>query len=325
MGWRQPVGFVAVTLALAACGPMANTQSTRHESLPPSSTTTSPHGSTSKVNLAGGPSSSSGGSSRPLTTTSPKPSSSVVSAPQPATPGTYTYDQSGSFSALGYTQQYPPQGTEVADSASAQAAGTWSQLWHSYLDTRQPPSDTTFLINATGIAITSEVIRMAAGGQSITFTCSFASPVEVADWPPTVGHQFSGSGNCTSPNNSYGSFTATLNGSINGTQQTSIGGAPTTAYTTSTTVTTSGSVTSTDTETDWLDPGLDLDLYQSSKESGSLRRRAVQLDHHTHTHVNSPQLTPTKGSRQWLGTDRSFSSSSILPVDTKAEPEPSQP
>lgn len=187
------------------------------------------------------------------------------SGPTPTTPGTYRYTQSGSFTALNSTQNVPAQGTIVVDAAAPQGAGSWTQVWHSYVDPNQPPSDTTFSITPSGVAIVSEVIRM--GGQ--TFTCTFATPLLVVDWPPTVGHQFSGSANC-------GSFTVQASGSISGTQQTSVGGSPVTAYVVTTNVTTSGSVSSTSTETDWLDPVHNLDVRQQSQEKGTYQGIAFQ-------------------------------------------------
>lgn len=200
-------------------------------------------------------------------TAAPGGSSAQPPADAPPSPGTYSYTQQGSFSALGQSQSFPPQGTDVIDPASAQGAGSWTQVWHTYVSSSQPPDDTTFAITPAAVSITSEVIRMAAGGQTITFSCSFASPVQILDWPPTVGHRFSGSATCSSPNN--GSFSVSVSGNVSGTQSTSIGGAATTAYVVSTTVTTSGSVVSSSTETDWFDPVSRLDLYTKSQENGT--------------------------------------------------------
>ncbi|HAM02725.1 MAG TPA: hypothetical protein DCQ30_10960 [Acidimicrobiaceae bacterium] len=161
----------------------------------------------------------------------------------------------------------PAQGTIVVDAASPQGAGSWTQVWHSYIDPSQPPSDTTFSITPAGYAVVSEVIRMA--GQ--TFTCTFTSPMLVVNWPPTVGHQFSGAANC-------GSFTVQASGSITGTQQTTVGGSSVTAYVVTTNVTTSGSVSSTSSETDWVDTVHDLDVRQQSHEKGTYQGVAFQSD-----------------------------------------------
>lgn len=238
-------------------------------------TTTAAAGTTAPTVARGAGPSSSGSTTAP--TTAPVSSTTVPSASggqgsptlAPPAPGTYTYDQQGTISALGSSQSFPPRGTDVIDPPSSQGAGRWTQVWHSYLATSQPPDDTTFSVIPTGLSITSEVIRMSEGGQTITFDCSFSAPVQILDWPPTVGHRFSGSGNCTSPNNSYGSFTVELSGSVSGTKSTSIGGAPTTAYVISVSATTSGSVNSTSTETDWFDPVSRLDLYTTTQEKGT--------------------------------------------------------
>jgi hypothetical protein len=266
------IGIVVLVLALAGCGSAgAKATSNNHQPAATGGSTTSSSeataaGQTPSTSTGGGSSSSSGhGQSSTPSSTSPP----AATGPGPAATGTYTYDQSGSLTAGGSSQQFPPQGTIVVDAASADGADSWIQVWHSYLDTSEPPSNTTFATTPSGIAITSEVIQMSADGQTISFTCAFSSPVQVIDWPPTVGHQFSGSTKCTSPNNSYGSFTVSLSGSVSGTQPTSDGGSPATAYVVSTKATTSGSVTSTTTETDWFDPGPDIDLYQSSQQSGN--------------------------------------------------------
>ena len=271
-GAFAPALVAVVALASAGCssGAARNLGDRASSALSTTSSTaaagTSAGGATTTT-VAGGPQ---GGSKQAATS----PAGSGTSAggsggPSPAAPGTYAYAQSGSFSALGSTQSLPPQGTDVVDPAGAEGAGSWSQVWHTYLDSNEPPDDTTFAISPSGIAITAEVIRMSAGSQTFTFTCTFSSPVEVIDWPPTVGHQFAGTGDCTSPGNADGSFSASVSGSVSGTQSTSIGGSPTTAYVVSTKVTTSGAVDSTSTETDWFDPGPDLDLYTTSQESGS--------------------------------------------------------
>jgi len=273
---RHLAGFLAVSLALAGCGSAAKIASSRRQTASSHSTTSSTlapaSGESSTSTTEAGSPATSGRASSSTATTNPPPG--PAGGPQPAATGTYSYDQTGCFSESSTSncstaQQYPAQGTDVVDAATTQGPGSWTQVWGSYLDTSQPPSSTTFSITPSGIAIASEVIRMSADGQSVTFTCSFPSPVEVLDWPPTVGHQFSGSGTCTSTDNSYGSFTVRVSGSINGTEQTSIGGSPTTAYVISTTAQTTGSVTSTTTETDWFDPGPDIDLYESSQQSGS--------------------------------------------------------
>jgi hypothetical protein len=262
---------VACIIVLGACGSSPKASSAHHGRPAPagSSTTTAPGAAGAGPASAPGTPAVSSAPSRPTTTTAVPSKGPSMSSPTPPEPGTYTYSQQGGVSALGSTQSFPPQGTEVIDAPSAQGAGSWTQVWHSYLSSSQPPDDTTVAIAPSGISIVSEVVRMAAGGQTITFTCTFSAPIEVIDWPPTVGHQFAGSGSCSSPNNSYGSFTVNVHGTVSGTQATSIGGAPTTAYVISTDATTSGAVVSSSSETDWFDPASRLDLYVKSQESGT--------------------------------------------------------
>ena len=186
------------------------------------------------------------------------PGRSTAAGPTPAQPGTYRYSQSGSFKAGVSSQSVPAQGNVVVDPPTAESPGSWSQVWHSYVDPSQPPSDTTFVIAPTGIAITAEVIRMSG----ITFSCAFSPPLEVVSWPPAVGHQFAGTGQC-------GSFTAQVTGQVTGTQPTTVDGAAVTAYVIQTHVTTTGSVSSTSTETDWFDPAAGLDVSQDIAQSGT--------------------------------------------------------
>lgn len=260
------VGLASAAL-LGACGSSAKPVSAHNGVVKGSSTTTT--GASGPASAAGTPAGSSAPSKGTTTTAGPAPNGQSASGPTPPQSGTYTYSQQGNVSALGSSQSFPPQGTEVIDPPSATGAGSWSQVWHSYLSSNQPPDDTTFAIAPSGVSITSEVVRMAEGGQTITFTCTFSSPIEVMAWPPAVGHSFAGSGSCTSPNNSYGSFTVNVHGSVSGTQATSIGGSPTTAYVISTDVTTSGAVVSTSSETDWFDPASRVDLYVKSQENGT--------------------------------------------------------
>jgi hypothetical protein len=270
-GWRLlVVGVLAVTAA--ACSSTAKASPHHRRAGTGSTTTTAVPGATtgSSGKTAGGPPAAApaSGAARAASAPAPSPAAPPASSgPAPATPGTYRYDQSGSFSALGSTQSVPGQGTIVVDAATAQGSGRWAQVWHSYVDPSQPPSDTTFSIAPSGIALVSEVIRM----EGQTFTCTFSSPMLVVDWPPTVGHHFSGSADC-------GSFTAQATGAISGTATTSVGGVAVTAYVVTTQVTTSGSVSSTSTETDWIDPAHELDIRQQTQEKGTYQGIAFQSD-----------------------------------------------
>lgn len=186
--------------------------------------------------------------------------------PRPVTAGTYRYRQSGSFTALNSTQQDPAQGTIVVDAASATGPGAWTQVWHSYVDTSQQPSDSTFALSASGIDLDSEVLRMTAYGQTVVFDCTFSPPLEIMSWPPKVGYSFSGNGTCTSSN---GSFPVAVTGKIDGTQSDNVGGTSVNAYVVDTTATTTGEVASTSQETDWFDPTSGLDVHQETSEQGT--------------------------------------------------------
>ena len=239
------------------------------------STTTTTTGPAS----SGGPTtsvlgSSSGGGSQAhgtTTTVAAASQSSGVGPLEPTAPGTYTYNQSGQGTTVqigsGQPSTTPPpaQGTTVYDSPSS-AAGGYQQVAHAYVNTQQPPTDTTFLLTASGISITQEVQRMTEGGSTITFTCNFAPPMEIAPWPLRVGYSFTGSATCRG---SSGSFTVSASGKISGTQQVTLDGAAVTTYVIDTSITTSGSVTSTGSEVDWFDPALRLDVHSSVNEHGN--------------------------------------------------------
>lgn len=269
---RRVLAIALLAVAAGACGSAVKVSTSDQAA---GSVTTSSSASGSAAGSSG--TSGSGGSSKSPSSpaaSGPAPSAKggvsspqAPSGPTPTAPGTYRYSQSGGFTALGSTHNVPAQGTIVVDAASSQGAGSWMQVWHSYIDPTQPPSDTTFSISPSGFAIASEVIRM----QGQTFTCTFAPPMLVVNWPPTVGHQFSGSANC-------GSFTVQASGSISGTQQTSVGGSTVTAYVVTTNATTTGSVSASSTETDWLDPVHKLDIRQQTQEKGTYQGIAFESD-----------------------------------------------
>ena len=257
----RPVALAAcAAVVLAGCGSATPARSSRSLQRAASTTTPPLHSASSTASSApatttggGGPASAGRGS-----TAGGGSAATAAAGPTPAQPGTYQYSQSGSFKAGLSSQSVPAQGTVVIDPPSAESPGSWSQVWHSYVDPSQPPSDTTFAIAPSGVAIVAEVIRMSG----LTFSCTFSPPVEVLSWPPAVGHRFSGTGQC-------GSFTAQVSGEVTGTEPTTVDGTGVTAYVVQTHVTTTGSVSSSSTETDWFDPGTGLDLSQDTSQSGT--------------------------------------------------------
>lgn len=254
-------GVTCSLLLAAACGARVGPFPASAHNSAGRVATTSTSSSTTTTAVLGAGGSGSGGTSQKGSSGSQSvpPSSSGTTGPKPATPGTYHYNQSGTFSASGSTQNDPPQGTVVVDPARSTGVGSWQQVWHSYIDTSQPPTDSTFVINPSGISVVSEVIRQS----SVTVSCTFAQPVQVIAWPPAVGHQFSGSSTCG------GQFNLTVSGGITGTQSTTIDGAPVTAYVVTTNISTSGNLTSSGVEHDWFDPAAEVDVHQDSSQSGT--------------------------------------------------------
>ena len=270
-GWRSSSGtarralgtlLAGVAVLSAACGSAAPVaKAARPVAAGAARTTTTQVGAGPGAVTPGAPAGSPGGAaSGGGLASSPGQGAPAGEAagPSPARPGTYHYTQSGSFDAGVSSRSVPAQGTIVVDAPAPQSPDSWTQVWHSYLDTGQPPTDTTFEIAPSGIAVAGEVIRMAG----MTFSCTFSPPVEVVAWPPAAGHKFAGAGQC-------GSFTAQVSGTVTGTQPASVDGAAVTGYVIETHVTTTGSVSSTSTETDVFDPGSRLDLSQDSQGSGS--------------------------------------------------------
>jgi hypothetical protein len=260
-GRRRALAVATVVLVAAGCGARVGPFPAGHHR-GGTSVTTSTSSTTTSLVAGGAPGSGSSGSTQKPSASSQSsssPNGNGARGPQPAAPGTYRYNQSGSFSAAGSSQNDPAQGLVVVDPPTAKGAGSWQQVWHSYIDPSQPPTDTTFSIAPSGISVLSEVIRMA----SFTVSCTFAQPVQVIAWPPAVGHQFSGSSTCG------GQFDLTVSGAITGTQSTTTDGAPVTAYVVTTNISTSGSLTSTGVEHDWFDPAAEVDLHQDSSQSGT--------------------------------------------------------
>ena len=235
---------------------------------PPSSSAPASTSATPTLSGAGGTTRGSGdaGSSPSTTkaaggTTRTDGAAPSASLTAPA-PGTYLYSQSGSESAGGRSQAVPAQGTMRIDPATQQAARTWTQTWHSYVDQTQPPNDTTYQFGSAGVAIASTTTTSSLNGQSVSFTCTFSPPLSVTPWPPTVGYAFSGQGSC-------GSFTAQVSGRIDGTRAVDLDGQSITTYVIDATITTHGSVSLTDRQTDWFSPSLRLLVHTSDDEQGT--------------------------------------------------------
>lgn len=280
---RTVAALGAMALVLAACGARVGPSRSEPElgTYGGSGGATSPtapsrsaasSGSSSSTTAPGArPTAGPGASSTTTTNRSAPPGAGTVPL-APTTPGTYAYDQSGPPTTVGANQYpVPTQGKIVYDAPSGSSTN-WAQVAHSYVDPSQAPTDTTYTGSAAGIAISQEVIRMTipsgSGGQPlvVSFTCTFSPAVVILSWPVRVGYAFSGSGSCSG---TFGSFTASVSGSVSGTQQTTLDGAAVSTYVVDTHVTTSGSVTSTDDEVDWFDPALRLDVHDESKEQGS--------------------------------------------------------
>ncbi|MHB8438244.1 MAG: hypothetical protein ACYDD4_03675 [Acidimicrobiales bacterium] len=228
-------------------------------------------GATTSTTATGSSASAAGGASGNATTTTvsgrsgskPSGTSGASGELTPAAQGTYTYKQSGSFTVGNSSQPDPPTGTIVVDAASPQGPSSWTQVWHSYVNTQQPPTNQTFLIDQSGIALQSELVQMSYGGQTVSLNCTFSHPIQILPWPVRVGWTFSGSGTCGS------NIDVSVSGSITATQQATLDGVAVTTYVVDTTVKTTGQVSSSDSEVDWFDPALRLNVHDESNESGT--------------------------------------------------------
>lgn len=277
---RVPAGFVALACVASGCagGSRSTSATSSHAGSVPSSAAAAsaapasrpPTGVLSLASGRGGdtPSTGSPASSGPAPVTAGQETASTASAaapggagaPEPATPGTYTYRQSGSSTFGTTTEAVPAQGTMVVDPATGAAS---AQTWHRYEDTSQSPNDTDLAFATDGIFITKEVERVSLSGQSTTITCSFPSPgIPAPPWPPAVGKSFSVTGSC-------GSFSATVSGRITGQTTDDIGGQSVPVYVLVSTLVTRGQVELTATETDWLAVGFRLPLHTQTQSHGT--------------------------------------------------------
>jgi hypothetical protein len=182
--------------------------------------------------------------------------------PAPVAPGTYRYNQSGSFTVGGQTTQEPPQGTLVVDPP----ASNGTQVWHRYISPNQAPQDTTLLFTGSGMFIQSVVQSF----NGLSLTCTLNPAVAAPPWPPAVGRNATGQGTCT------GNFTANIQvtESITGTQAMTLDGTTANTFVVNSTIVITGTGTSsslhaTATEKDWFDPLRRLQLRTDTQLQGS--------------------------------------------------------
>jgi hypothetical protein len=268
----RPVLVLALTVALAACGgsthKTASSATASTEGLGPSvsgSPTTAGNSPGTSMTAGTGPghtpAASAGagaGGGNPTNSPTGAAGSPSTKGPAPVLAGTYRFRQSGSSTVGSTTTAAPADGTMTVDPASSDG----TQVFHRFVRAGQPPSDTTFSFQTSGMFITTVVTRMTVGTQTVAFTCTFNPPVPAPPWPPSVGATISGSGSC-------GSFTAQVTGRIDGTKTVTLDGAPVMVYVVDTTIVTHGQVESTQTQTDWFAPSLRLSVHNESRAKGT--------------------------------------------------------
>jgi hypothetical protein len=137
----------------------------------------------------------------------------------PPTPGTYKYRQTGTITMSGKTRSVPETGRFVLDRARGEPSGARTQVWHSYLDARENPSDVTLQFRPDAIALVQQTQRIINAGQTFVFTCKFKEPLAALPWPLVVGYRDSGKGGCG----------PLFKVSVTGTRQVDLDGAPHTA------------------------------------------------------------------------------------------------
>ena len=178
-------------------------------------------------------------------------------APQPATPGTYTFDQSGGVTTTPpvFSSSEPPQGTLVVD--PVQSGGV--QAWHRHVDPNNPPADTNTQFRSNGPFILSAT---EAGPQGNT-SCTFNPPLAAPPWPPVTGATFSSVGNC-------GSFTVSVQERISGAQTATLkDGETLTVWVIDSTLNISGQVTGSGTQVDWYSPAIRLPVHEQVDMNGT--------------------------------------------------------
>lgn len=177
-------------------------------------------------------------------------------APAPATPGTYTFEQSGGVTAPPfYSATEPSQGTLVVDPVQSNGV----EVWHRYIDPSKQPADTDMQFRSNGPFILS---AGEAGPQGNT-TCTFNPPIAAPPWPPATGETFSSQGNC-------GNFDVAVQGRIAGQQPVTLKDGETfMAWVIDSTLTISGQVTGSGTQVDWYSPVLRLPVHEQVDMNGT--------------------------------------------------------
>ena len=194
-------------------------------------------------------------------------------APQPAAPGTYLVDQSGGVTTTPnvFSSSEPAQGTLVID--PAQADGT--QVWHRYIDTKNPPANTDTQFRPNGPFILSATEASPQGNTS----CTFNPPIAAPPWPPATGDGFSSLGNC-------GSFTVSVQGRIAGTQSMTLKDGETfTVWVIDSTLNINGQMTGSGTQVDWYSPAVRLPLHEQIDMSGTYQ--GIQFKLHSVSDLTS--------------------------------------
>jgi len=154
-----------------------------------------------------------------------------------------------------FSSSEPPQGTLVVD--PAQSDGT--QIWHRYIDTKNPPANTEMQFRSNGPFILSATEASPQGNT----TCTFSPPIAAPPWPPASGDTFSSLGNC-------GSFTVSVQGRIAGSQSMTLkDGETMTVWVIDSTLSISGQVTGSGTQVDWYSPIARLPLHEQIDMSGT--------------------------------------------------------
>lgn len=170
----------------------------------------------------------------------------------PATPGTYTMDQSGGVTGF-YTE--PAQGTLVVDPAQSNGV----QVEHRHVDQTNPPADTSTQYLSTGPVILSTT----EGAGSNQVSCTFNPPIEAPPWPPAVGKTFSSQGTCGSGN------TVTVQGKITGSQTATLKDGETfTVWVIDSTINMTGQIQASGTQLDWYAPALRLPVHEQTDIQG---------------------------------------------------------
>lgn len=265
-----PAAVLAVAVTCAACGGAAKhaaLQDAAHGVAPSSQSRATaqgatrqgaaaqglqPHAARSTATTGGSGATNAAGSSPTAAAGGPGgPTASATgtagaSGPAPIRPGTYTYRQSGTYTAGTKSGQFPPKGTLVVDAASS--AG--SQTTHRYVDPQGSPVDQTLLFRPHGELIESETL-----GQGGKVVCTFNPPLPAPAWPVTVGAAASGTGNC-------GKFNATVKEKVTGTREATVGTSSFKVFVIDIDMDASGQFQATETATAWYAPALRLVLHE---------------------------------------------------------------